>query len=508
MTIKSPGWGKVILVLLLLLGLYLAMRLPNLTKLPIFTDEAIYIRWSQIGARDANWRFISLTDGKQPMFTWIVMVLLRVVRGDPLFVGRLASVIAGGASIIGLAFLSFELFRSSRIAILAPLLYLVSPFALMYDRMALYDSLVAAFYIWNLYFAVRLVREGRADIALILGMTLGAGMLNKTSGFFSLYLLPGTLVLFDVKKKGLAGRLFRWAGLAALAAVLSQVFYSILRLSPFFSMVAEKDNVFIYTFSEWFTHPFTFLQGNLSGLFDWLRGYLTLPLFIATLAGIIVPWKNLREKLVLFIFWFAPFVALALFGKVLYPRFILFMTMPLLVLVAVVTDWLISRLRTNVWKLAAIIVLFSQSLFIDYFIITNPLYARIPDADRGQYIDNWPAGWGVAEVNRYLKDASSKSKIAVFTEGTFGLLPAAIEMYAIDNPNIEAKGFWPIPKTIPSEMADSARARPTFFVMNQTQIIPAGWPLREIFEYQKGNREDRKLRFFQVIPEGTTKPSI
>ncbi len=106
----------------LLAALYFATRLINLTILPIFTDEAIYIRWSQIGSRDAAWRFISLVDGKQPMFTWIMMVTMRIIR-DPLVAGRLVSVAAGALSAVGLWVLSFELFKNKRIIFFFMLLY-------------------------------------------------------------------------------------------------------------------------------------------------------------------------------------------------------------------------------------------------------------------------------------------------------------------------------------------------------------------------------------------------
>ncbi|MEK7065656.1 MAG: glycosyltransferase family 39 protein, partial [Patescibacteria group bacterium] len=152
-----------VLLIVLFAVVYAATRLVNLTQIPVFTDEAIYIRWSQIGAQDANWRFISLVDGKQPLFTWVVMVLLRLVPGDPLFVGRLASVLAGAASMVGIWFLAFEFFKSKKAAFLSSFLYLISPFALVYDRMALYDSMVATFFIWNLYLAVRLARSPRLD---------------------------------------------------------------------------------------------------------------------------------------------------------------------------------------------------------------------------------------------------------------------------------------------------------------------------------------------------------
>jgi len=67
--------------ILLGLGLtvaYFATRLFNLTLMPIFTDEAIYIRWSEIALYDPTWRFISLSDGKQPLMIWLMMIWLMM----------------------------------------------------------------------------------------------------------------------------------------------------------------------------------------------------------------------------------------------------------------------------------------------------------------------------------------------------------------------------------------------------------------------------------------------
>src|SRR5258706_13140854 len=91
---------KEILFALFTIGIFFLLRLTNIMHLPIFTDEAIYTRWAQIAHQDANWRFISLTDGKQPLFVWLDMIIIPFVR-DPLFAGRLFSVLSGLASMIG-----------------------------------------------------------------------------------------------------------------------------------------------------------------------------------------------------------------------------------------------------------------------------------------------------------------------------------------------------------------------------------------------------------------------
>lgn len=478
-------------------ALYLATRLLNLTLLPIFTDEAIYIRWSQIGTRDAAWRFISLVDGKQPMFTWIMMVFLRVIR-DPLTAGRLVSVFAGALSLVGIWVLSFELFKNKKISLLTSFLYIISPFTLMYDRLSLYDSLVATFFIWNLYLGLLLVKHIRLDVALILGLVLGAGMLNKSSGFLSLYLLPATLILFDWKGKNRGKRLLSWIGLALVSAVLSQMVYALLRLAPLYHMIGLKDTVFIYSFGEWLSHPFKFVQGNLRGLFDWVIHYLTWPVFAASLLSLFVSRGKKKEILLLLVYWFAPFFALAMLGRVLYPRFVLFMSMPLLILAGVSAHWLL----TQKWRFLGIVFFIlglMPGIYINYYILTNPLYAPIPFSDRSQLIDDWPSGWGVKEVNAYVTKQSEKGEVAIYTEGTFGLFPYAIEMYQVDNPKVTVKGIWPVPQEIPADIEALAREASSYIVFNQTQEPPP-WPIELVEKYQKGNRKDVFLRLYKIVP--------
>lgn len=491
----------------LVIAFFLFTRLYHVTFLPIFTDEAIYIRWSQIGSRDAAWRFISLVDGKQPLYTWIAMVFMRLTP-DPVLAGRLVSVLAGLGSLIGIFFLGREMFRSGKVGVIASVLYLLSPFALVYDRMALYDSLTAMLSIWSLYLSILLVRRVRLDVALLFGMVLGLGMLNKSSGFLSLYMIPATIVLFDFQKKDRTARLSRWIVLIGIGAGIAYAMYSILRLSPLFTMISQKDAVFVYPLREWANHPLEFFVGNIRGMFDWLIHYLTWPVWIAVLLPITKIWKNPREKLLLYVWWLAPFTALALFGRVLYPRFILFMVMPLFVLAATTIDSVIARWGKTITGITVLAVLLFPSAWTDYVLLTQPTHARIPQADRGQYINDWPAGWGIREVNDFILQESQKGKVVVYTEGTFGLLPYGLEIWLVDIPNIEIHGIWPLGPTPPPEVEESVKHHPTYLVANEPKEVPEGWPLRLITSYPKGIREDRTLRLYKIEMIATPSASV
>src|SRR3989344_2697542 len=486
--------------------LYIFTRLFNIMSLPIFTDEAIYVRWAQIAKQDANWRFISLTDGKQPSFVWATMIFLRFVE-DPLLAGRLVSVAAGLFSMVGLFFLGRELFRSIWGGILSSAVYVLFPMALVYDRMALYEGVVGAFVVWGLYLTVFLARNIRLDIALILGMVIGGGVLTKTSAFFSIYLLPLSLLLFDFKRKKMYSKFLKWAGLAFVSIIIAYGMYSILRLSPFFHIINEKNGLFVYPLKEWIKHPFEFWYGNILGEWDWLRRYMTVSGIILTLSSFVIDRRFFREKIFLILWFLIPFVALGVFGRTLYPRFIFFMTLSLLPLVAFSARATYKLVKNKLVLFVLLIVFLVPPLISDYFILSNFSKAPIPRIDLDQYINGWTSGCGVKEVVEFLKNEAKDKKIFVATEGTFGLMPYALEIYLIDNKNITIVGFWPIGDTIPQKVIDESKKNPTYFLFYQPCVPCAGivfppstWKSLELAYQYKKDYSGRSLSLYRVKP--------
>jgi 4-amino-4-deoxy-L-arabinose transferase-like glycosyltransferase len=484
-------YNLLFLALVLLIGLYACLRLYHLTNFPIFTDESIYIRWSQIALNDASWRFISLTDGKQPMFVWIAMLTLKLFD-DPVFGGRFVSVIAGFFSLLGITLLGREIFKNTKIGLFTGFLYVIYPFALMYDRLALYDSLVAMFIIWSLYFSILLVRHVRLDLGMILGMIIGGGMLTKSSANFGFILLPFSLLLFPFKKHFDKNRLIRWVLFAVVAFVIANVIYNMLRLSPFFHIIGEKNLTFIYSFHDWIQNPFAYVIGNLQGLGSWDISYLTLPFLVLIPAAFVVNKKYTGEKLLLLAWFIVPFMALAFFGKVIYPRFTLFMTMPLVVLGAY-SLYVLQQYTKNLWlKLLIVIVFIGQFLYFDYKILFDINNAPLPQAEKDQMITGWAGGTGVKETITFLQEKAQNGKIFVGTEGTFGLMPSSLEMYLVQNPNITIKSYWPINEAPPQEILDASKKMPTYVVFYQpcpsckeSGFAPQSWPVKPVFQVRK-----------------------
>lgn len=509
-TVKQTIFWAVVLILL-----YFVTRLTNIMSLPLFTDEAIYVRWAQIARQDAAWRFISLTDGKQPSFIWIAMNIMRVVE-DPLLASRLVSVFAGFGTLIGVVFLSLEVFKKKRtgsvlnkvfghfsedktIGFVAGLLFIFFPFALVLDRMAIYDALVACVMVWALYFEILLIRYIRLDIALLAGLVMGSAVLTKTSGFFTIYLLPFSVLIFDFRQKEWRRKFSEWLLYAVITVAMAYGIYSVLRLSPFFYIIDEKNALFVYPLAEWLAHPFDSLYGNFHALIEWFLIYTTIPVVLFAILAFFMG-KNLREKVLLFVWFAAPFTALGFFGKTLYPRFIYFMTMPVIILAAYSITSLMARFKSKILSVIILLLALSFSVYADFFIIFNFSHAPIPKADLGQYINSWPAGGGTAEMVEFFNAQSMKGKIYVATQGTFGSLPTnTMEIYLGENKNIETRGIYPLPSQVPADLKERAKTMPVYYVFNDDENPPANWPLTLIGKYRKGSG-DRHLSIYQVNP--------
>lgn len=506
MKVPRKHYPKIIGLSIVLL--YLVTRLYKILAIPIFTDEAIYIRWTQIFVTDIHQFFIPLTDGKQPLFVWLGYPILRVVD-NPLFGLRLVSVLAGLGTLVGIYLLTKELFTDKRTALFATMLYVLYPFSLVYDKLALYDGLLAMFAVWVLYLEVLLVRRRNGLVALVLAVMAGGALLTKSSALFFLYLIPASLLLFDFKTKGWKRDFWKWAALVALAVAGAIACYSILRFSPNYHYIADKNYLFIDPPGVWVKHPFLNFMGNLQTLTRILIGYTTLTFLFLVALAFFIDRRFLKEKLLLLVWFAVPFTGLVFLGnpRFLYPRYILFMTMPLLILVAYTLTASLRKIKPFYLGVAAIVLLMLPALYKDYYLLTNFSKAPIPSVDRNQLIAGYAAGVGVKETAEFLREKSKDQKIYVGTEGVFGLMPEGLQAYLNDDKNVEVVGVWPITSQPPQALMEAAKIKPTYFVFyapceacDKAGVAPKSWPLRQIFQIKKLD-PDTYYTFYEVTPQ-------
>ncbi len=480
--IKKTFSRKDILIIILLILFFFLTRLINLEKLPIFTDEGIYIRWAKTAWHDASWRFISLTDGRQPLQTWGTIPLLKLFSTKPLFAGRLFSVLTGFWSLIGVFGLLFYLF-DKKTAYIGSSIYILTPYFLFYDRMALIDSAVNSASIWILFFSILLMDNPRLDLALLWGFLSGIFLLAKSSVKLFLILSVFALVLISFKKiKKNYFRIINYLILYSIVLFFSFIIYNLQRLSPFFHFVGEKNKTFIMTFGELLKNPFSNFFHNLVLIPSYVFSEMGWIMSFFALVGLFIIFKKKRHLFYYLLIWlFFSYLGIALVAKVLFPRYLLFLGGLLIIPIS----FYFSSLSDKKLLVFSSIIFLISILYFDYPILFRPQNIPFPPIDRGQYIEGNPAGWGLDKIMIFARKKAKEKDVLLIAEGNFGLVGDMLESLLIPGDKIFVKAYWPLEKQNLLDDQKYLQEKNVYVVFAQRQSFPLDWPIKLIKRYDK-----------------------
>lgn len=486
-------------LLFVLIAAYFLLRLPNLTLQPIFADEAIYIRWAQVMKAEPTLRFLPLTDGKTPLFMWTLMPLLKFIP-DPLLAGRFLSVTSGFFTLLGIFFLSRKVF-SGKVALWASLLYVITPYTVFFDRMALVDSMLATFTIWALYFSIWLVQSVRLDIAMILGYFLGGAILTKTPAIVNLFLIPFSILGFR-REKGKMSKI-RLFLLWTVAIGIALFMYNLLRLGPEFQQLSSRNQDYIFSPLELIDRPLDPFIPHLRDISDWFPKLFTWPILFSVIIGALyILYKVNKLGLIILLWAIIPLIVESAFLKTFTARYLYPSVPPLLILGGFGINALLPKLGhlkffSYIIMLVAILPL---ALNFDYLLITKPEKAPLPKEERKGYFEAWTAGYGFPQIAQFLKEERKLGRVVVGTEGFFGTLPDGLKIY-LDKDDIVVLGSH---ATISAQIRDAAKENLTFFVGNKLNILNKMENVQPIKEYPKpmpldGSKQDA-ISLYKVFP--------
>jgi 4-amino-4-deoxy-L-arabinose transferase-like glycosyltransferase len=466
--------------------LYIVTRIYNLTLLPIFTDEGIYIRWAKVAWHDASWRFISLTDGKQPLQTWGTIPFLKLFPNDALFAGRLFSVATGLFALTGLFLLLYR-FLGKRTAYIGSLLYIFSPYFLFYDRMALADSAVNAFFIWIVFLSLLLVQTIRLDVALLFGIVAGFGLLTKSSVqmFLGMSFLT-SLFVFDYKKRKLSGFL-SYMLMFALSFFIAQVIYNVQRLSPFMHYVSQKNGTFVMTFGEWIRDPFAVVFSNLKTVPYYVfaeSGWIVVPFAVVALYFM---FRKSKPAFWYILAWIViPYLGISFMTRVLFPRYIIFFGSILTILAA----YALGTIANAKMRVALVGLIVSSLIVFQFPMWTDYSKIKFPETDRGQYIGGATVGIGVKEIIDFARTKSQDKPVVLLAEGNFGLVGDMLDTYLRPtDTNIEIRGYWPLTLADLQKNQKDLQDKYVYVVTSHQAEVPMGWPTRLIKSFYKPDHQ-------------------
>lgn len=393
-------------------SIYFFIRLLFLTNIPIFNDESIYLDWGWKEIHNFSDRYYSLIYGNQPLLMWIFGIFQSFLS-DPLFAGRIVSVIFGFFALLGIYFIAKQLFNQI-IATQASIFYIIIPLFSFFDRQALMESAIGAAGIWAFYLLVQTYKKQQLIHAALLGLILGAGFFIKSSVLiFILAFLIFSLVLFFLQRKKYI-----------LMTTLIAFFFFFLVSTPLL-----RQPLFWETFSTILTTRSLSSEEFLSFPLDhWVKTFvdsvelgfwhITPVLFIFGIIGfVLILFKESGLK-VYVTFWFLlTFSILILVAKDLTPRYIT----PFLPFFSISSSYFLYAMWTRYKKLATLLFITSVvpsvwlSIFqvvvpLDYFYIMNTVTKF---SQKNEYVSNWPSGYGVKETCGYLKSKVSSKALHI-----------------------------------------------------------------------------------------------
>lgn len=518
------NWKLVLLLLPLILLFAFIIRIYHLTILPVFADEAIYVRWSQVMAAESTLRFLPLSDGKEPLYMWVLMFAVRRFS-DPLFIGRLESIFTGMGTILGIFSLSYVLFKNKKLSLLASFLWSVCPIAFFFDRMALVDSMLAMFGVWTLFFAILTAKLKRLDTAMLAGFMLGFAWLTKSPAIFFILLIPVTWI-YAKNFKDLA----KIIGLTLITYLIAFGMYNILRLGPNFNLIGSRNQDYIFPISHLWTNPKDPFIFHIAEIFtDWFEKMGPGIGLVLAVIGLVSGFykKHFKETLIVFAWFFAPLIIQSEYAKVFTVRYIL-MTIPFYIILVSASLFGIHQKATKIIIYFFLSVFVLQALLFDKNLLVNPAVANLPSSERSGYLEEWTAGTGIKEVSDFIKNqylVNPNKKIVVGTEGFFGTLPDGLQIYLNPYPQITVIGTGLNFTDVPSQLKNAFKAGDaTYFVVNTSriQVKPADYSrlgLKLIASFPKALRREHQSReyvmygpqesllFFQIVEPVTPKPA-
>ncbi len=496
-TIQDPGRSSVVLLGIVLMLLYLAVRLPGLIALPIFGDEAIYLRWAQLVREGHPW--VCLIDPKPPLHFWLLAGVIDLWN-DPLKGGRLLSVISGMLSVPTLMLLCIEigqLWRSfahnagspehqptgRSIGIFAVILMIFCPFLAFYQRMALAESLFILEMLAALWLSLRWARQvaegesaGRKwTSAIALGATLGIAMMTRQGVSYTLWAMPISALVLHASRTGMQNLIKKSAPQFFVAFALALVIWCPYLLADLSARASEHGGTAAeikrrILYQEHFTDApdhwsiatrnaaLTFLPSRIQPLEDhpaappppytgWFWWYLTPGIYIAGILGLFMLAVRRQWALLIFLLlWMAlilgPIVALM---AVIRSRYTLAGSLPLLISAAYLMVDLLGVLLALRWptivkwtvSLLAIAGLLAAPLRELARQSHDPIMQTLTAEDRYQYLTGWTAGLGSQRLSDFIRYMAPDGPLVVITDDGWGTPADALWVYLAHEKNVQ-----------------------------------------------------------------------
>jgi len=456
----------------------------RLTHFPIFADEAIYLFWAQKIVLKIESPFISMFDGKPPLFMWL-SALTSFIFPNLLFSGRLISVI----SLFIFTFFSYKIISRSSLswAWSAVIFILASPFIFFHGRLALLDMLFVSL----IGLAVLFWSQSKLKLrGFLAGLFLGLAFWSKTPALFFIPFPFITALIFRRNRKNIIQ--------SFIAVFTTGLMILVLKTNIWFHYLFSRSRDFSYSIPQILSGQFSQIPSNLKLITAWLSLYLPWPILVLSFIGL---YQGLKKKqsliqtlftaLILFL------VPMILLGKILASRYFL--------VLGILLPLLAAYSLKNIKPKILIFILSAYFIFtfsFNYSLQTDFFKASFHSTDEEVYLKEWSSGIGLKQVSQFFQQQTKDNKIKVLTEGYFGTLPDGLfvsleKVFVGDNMEIIGVGTAGSDDFI--EQLENTTADKIYYLGNQHRISSLSKKKMTLIKQYPKKDDGPPLELYQVI---------
>lgn len=487
----------------LIICIYCLLHGLSLTALPVFADESIYIRWTQLMIDDwQRYLFFPLNDGKTPLAFWL-LIPWQFLPIDQLASARLLIGLVGILQMVSTAWVTKLLGGNKRSQLIALLFTGFLPFWYFHHNVFLLDGLLTL--LLTLYMGSNVVLMKKTDDLLktyshknhkqlirdilvfkpvlshilISSLALGAALLTKIPALLAIPALS-LCIFFSVKStQGILTRAVSF-GLTVCGGI---ALFGLLIISPAFPQLFSRGSDFLFPLNTLIFEGVW--KDTLASIPNYLYTffvYLTPTISILNLTGLFIKKHQSRAHL---LFWSGVvfLLPIMLMGRVVYPRYLfpaaVFFTINAALILEYFIEWFQTQKATILGSLVGLCLALmlantvaTSGLFIYYFIFDTDQLPLV-SADREQYLTEWSSGHGITQTVALIHSIAEKQKVAVATEGSFGTLPDGIMIYLhrrpVENIFVDGIGF-PLKEITPQFLTKTADFERFLLVANSDRI--------------------------------------
>lgn len=457
---------------------YLLIRLVNLTILPVFNDEAIYMYWGWREIHQSGELFYSLLDAKAPLLMWLFGVSMSIFF-DPLWAARFVSILTGLFTLLGLYAIGKKFF-SLRVAVLTSLLYIIVPLFVFYDRQALMESAVGAVGVWSCYALLNLYITRKPKFALLLGLLLGVGFLVKAS--VMIFIITAFVVLiYKLVRDRSEISILDIQNLLIVGIVCILTASPLLSQSLFWQTFSSNSR-YALTVSDLSHFPIGIWSQNIIALLTIAFWFSTPIIALASLVGLGLAMRRQSIPQNLVLAWF--FLGLIFFitlNRTVNVRYV----EPLLPLVTLVVAIMTERIHQKKWLVFTILMLIAFPLYLTSLQLFSPInYFETLNrwttfSQYGEYITSWTAGYGLPEVYNYLEKASLDGPVIVAVRPDAGNPESAIFAFFADEEKVKPIFADSSSLEAIQQFGCQNKSIPIYFVSRDSQLVGLERHLKE-----------------------------